>query len=252
MRSTVNLDELDDEKFREDILDVAKAPVRRLDEQPLSPNVPSHVLGGIERITPAKAFTERESRGLLLADFGEAYYPAAEQRLGKDTHIPFECQPPEVHFEPEAPLSFPSDIWSMGAAIWTVLGFTFPFSPHLTSSELIEQHIAMLDHDHLPDPWRKIWDRKDVEGDGAALKDLPLRPSPEYQWSHLVETWEEHNQSRRRRKPGSVPFGDEEAKAALDMMRGIWRFRPEDRLTAEQVLNSEWMVKWALPQTEAS
>jgi serine/threonine-protein kinase SRPK3 len=33
-------------------------------------------------------------------------------------------------------------------------------------------------------------------------------------------------------------------------MRGMLRFRPEERLTIDEVLRSEWMVNWALPQLE--
>ena len=40
--------------------------------------------------------------------------------------------------------------------------------------------------------------------------------------------------------------GNEKA-AFLDLMRQMLSFRPGDRPTAEVLLTSEWMVKWALP-----
>lgn len=43
-------------------------------------------------------------------------------------------------------------------------------------------------------------------------------------------------------------FDEEEIAAILTLTRRMLVFRPEDRLTAEEVLQSEWMVKWALPE----
>lgn len=34
------------------------------------------------------------------------------------------------------------------------------------------------------------------------------------------------------------------------MLRSMLSFRPENWPTAKQVLESEWMVKWALPESE--
>lgn len=45
---------------------------------------------------------------------------------------------------------------------------------------------------------------------------------------------------------------EEERAAFLDLIRRMLLFRPEARPTAEDVLQSEWMVKWALPDYEQS
>lgn len=54
----------------------------------------------------------------------------------------------------------------------------------------------------------------------------------------------------RRRKPELGVFGEEETRAFLDLMRRMLTFQPENRLTVEEVLGSEWMVKWVLPDLE--
>lgn len=54
-----------------------------------------------------------------------------------------------------------------------------------------------------------------------------------------------------RRKVGDE-FDENEKAAFLDFMRRMLSFGPEDRLTVEEVLKSEWMVKWALPDHERS
>ena len=44
----------------------------------------------------------------------------------------------------------------------------------------------------------------------------------------------------------------EEATAIIDLMRRMLVFRPEERPTVEDILQSEWMVKWALPELKRS
>ncbi|KAM0086282.1 hypothetical protein ACKRZS_001467 [Fusarium odoratissimum] len=48
----------------------------------------------------------------------------------------------------------------------------------------------------------------------------------------------------------TAKLDDEESCAFLDMIKGMLRFRPEECMTADQVLRSEWMSKWALPLAE--
>lgn len=45
-------------------------------------------------------------------------------------------------------------------------------------------------------------------------------------------------------------FTKEEKTAILDLLGGMLRHRPEDRLSVEDILESERMVKWALPDFE--
>lgn len=42
----------------------------------------------------------------------------------------------------------------------------------------------------------------------------------------------------------------EEQDALLAMLRSMLCFQPENRPSAQQVLESEWMVNWALPEYE--
>lgn len=53
---------------------------------------------------------------------------------------------------------------------------------------------------------------------------------------------------RPRRDKGIPLFDAEERDAIFDMLRPMLSFRPEDRPTTKQILESEWMVKWALPE----
>ena len=47
-------------------------------------------------------------------------------------------------------------------------------------------------------------------------------------------------------------FGSEETAAILCLMRSMLAYQPEESPTIAQVLESEWMVKWVLPDFERS
>jgi hypothetical protein len=42
-------------------------------------------------------------------------------------------------------------------------------------------------------------------------------------------------------------FEEDEKQAILTLMRGMLVFDPKGRLSIQEVRESEWMVKWALP-----
>jgi serine/threonine-protein kinase SRPK3 len=57
-------------------------------------------------------------------------------------------------------------------------------------------------------------------------------------------------QKYRRKREASGTFEEEETQAILELMRGMLKFWPEERLTIDEVLRSKWMVNWALPQLD--
>ncbi|KAL4782106.1 hypothetical protein BJX76DRAFT_333592 [Aspergillus varians] len=57
-------------------------------------------------------------------------------------------------------------------------------------------------------------------------------------WSPLHESFEQ-NMLKYRRKSGVGEFGKEETAALVNLMRQMSNFRPEERLTVEEVLHLE-------------
>lgn len=43
-------------------------------------------------------------------------------------------------------------------------------------------------------------------------------------------------------------IGDAERDALLSMVREMLAFRPDERLTLTEIMESEWMLRWALPE----
>lgn len=140
-------------QFRDQYGDPERIPVRRIDQTPLPPNVPAQVVVPLYLGKKAQDFTTGDAQGLILADFGESFRPAVERRLGKDNHIPLTKRAPEAFFEPDAPLSFPSDIWSLGNAIWDVLGMRGLFCELEPAAEVCAEHMDVLGTAELPDAW---------------------------------------------------------------------------------------------------
>lgn len=199
----------------------------------------------------AQDFTLDDARRLVLSDFGEAYAPATERRIGRECNTPLAKRAPEALFEPDAPLSLPSDIWSLGTAIWEILGMKFIFSESETADEIIAQQIDVLGSQHFPSCWQKQWERSRNEKEAATAGRwlLPLRLTAERERRPpLEEAFEEFVQKYRRKRAEVVgAFDDDETRAIVALMRSMLRFSPQDRVSIDEVLGSEWMVKWALP-----
>jgi hypothetical protein len=113
-----------------------------------------------------------------------------------------------------------------------------------SAEELASQHIDVLGP--VPKDWWEQWDER------GEFFDVDGRPAQgHYVWPPIVQAFEECIQKYRRlRQVGE--YGKEETAAILYLMRRMFAFLPEDRPTAEEVLKSEWMVKWCSPEYERS
>lgn len=178
---------------------------------------------------------------MLLGDFGEAFAPE-EFRCGKNCHTPLAVRPPEARFEPQAPLSYSADIWSLATTIWDILGMKAIFSSEFaTADEMVAQQIDVLGA--MPLSWLKRWEKR------SQFFDDDGRPKEgRHVWPSIDKAFEEGVQKYRRKSGRVDEFDREEMAAILDLMRRMLAFRPEERPTAEEVLKSEWMVKWVLPE----
>ncbi|KAF5685783.1 kinase domain-containing protein [Fusarium circinatum] len=212
-------------------------PVTRTDGQPVtSPSVPKNVYTPNWLGKPSDEVLLPEAR-LWLADFGTAFNPSQQTRLLSYTHL--QNRPPEAVFDPMKPLTFSSDIWSLGLMVWECMGCgPFMSSFLFDEDEVIADQVDALGP--LPPEWWEKWEtRTNVLTEDGQRKGG-------------VETWplqKRFNLTIQREKK-TEKLDDEESCAFLDMTKGMLRFRPEERMTADRVLRSEWMSKWALPLAE--
>ncbi|EQL33079.1 hypothetical protein BDFG_04823 [Blastomyces dermatitidis ATCC 26199] len=148
----------------------------------------------------------------ITRDFGEAFSPASNVRLGENSHMPLAMRPPEARFEPQSPLSFSADIWSLAVTIWEILGMKAIFSRELiTADEIVSQQIDVLGP--MPSSWWERWDEREqfFNRDGHPREDRDV-------WPPINEAFEEGIQGYRRKRGMGVFEGDETA-AILDLMR---------------------------------
>ncbi|OJJ42919.1 hypothetical protein ASPZODRAFT_161917 [Penicilliopsis zonata CBS 506.65] len=145
---------------------------------------------------------------ILLADFGEAFSHSKESKY--KSYTPLVIRSPEAYFEPNTALSFLSDIWTLACTIWSIIAQRPLFEGFLmTQDDMTCEHVD-------------------------ALGVLP------FEW------WKSVQQPRRKR--GIPSLDAREREAFFHMLRSMLAFRPGDRPTTKQILESEWMVKWALPE----
>ncbi|KLJ07357.1 hypothetical protein EMPG_17166 [Blastomyces silverae] len=224
-------------KFGDPILDA----IVRVDGKPLPAGVPTHIVGparvGIQsdQITPAYL-------PIMLSDFGSSYYYPSKTRRTNAHTLPH-LVPPEVFFldkqNDEHNLSFPSEIWTLGCTIFEIIGSGGPFST--LGGGILQDQVSVLGK--LPDPWWSQWEsRADFFNEDATIDittSAPFQDSLEERYDWFVNA--------ARRRSDMEEQGEDEKKAFLHMISMMLQYLPSDRATIQDVVESEWMQKWAFP-----
>ncbi|PYI11614.1 kinase-like protein [Aspergillus sclerotiicarbonarius CBS 121057] len=231
------LDQLSIEELYEEYGTPDLEPVVPLDGEELPSGVPSHGIFPIWLGEASDKLSLAEAR-ILLTDFGEAFSPSKEEKY--ESLTPLVIRPPEARFEPTRPLSFPSDIWSLACSIWDILGQRSLFEGFLATEDyMTREQVDTLGV--LPPEW---WERWSARHDKFDENGVPKN-------RELLRTWAdrfENSVQEPRQKRGMPVIEPKESDAIFSLLRSMLSFKPEDRPTAKQILESEWMVKWALPK----
>ncbi|KAK4860831.1 hypothetical protein LT330_004562 [Penicillium expansum] len=234
-----NFDQLSLEQLYEKYGAPELDPVVDLDGNPLPlpPGVPSHGIAPIWLGEASEEITLSEAR-ILLTDFGEAFSPSKEPKY--ESHAPLVIRPPEAWFEPNKPLSFSSDIWTLACTIWSIIAQRPLFEGFLANEDyMTREHVDTLGV--LPPEW---WSKWEARHDKFTEDGTPINREYFRSWDDRFEDSVE----QPRRKRGIPSFDKKEREAISDMLRQMLSFKPEDRPTTKQILQSEWMVEWALPE----
>ncbi|CEO58553.1 Putative Complex: human SRPK2 bound unphosphorylated (Precursor) [Penicillium brasilianum] len=210
-------------------------PVVHLDGNPLPPGVPSHGIASVWLGEPIEKITLAESR-ILLSDFGEAFSYSKEPK--HESRTPLVIRPPEARFEPNKPLSFSSDIWTVACTIWSIIAQRPLFEGFLaTEDDMTCEQVDTLGV--LPPEWWRKWEarRHKFSEDGKPINREYFRS-----WDDRFED----SVQQPRQDSGMPMFDTRERDAIFDMLRPMLSFRPENRPTTKQILESEWMVDWEI------
>ncbi|RAL12027.1 kinase-like protein [Aspergillus homomorphus CBS 101889] len=216
-------------------------PIVHLDGKPLPPGVPTHGIAPIWLGEPSEEITLTEAR-ILLSDFGEASVYSKEPKYESHTPLIIRPPPPEARFEPNKPLSFSSDIWTLACTIWAIIAQRPLFEGFLaTEDDMTREQVDTLGI--LPPEW---WRRWEVRSHKFIEDGVPINRNHFRSWKDRFED----SVQQPRQECGMSLFDATERDAIFDMLRPMFSFRPEDRSTTQQILKSEWMAKWALPEYE--
>jgi serine/threonine protein kinase len=145
--------------------------------------------------------------------------------------------PPESRFETGRNLSFSSDIWSLACSIWIILGQRPFFEGILaTPDDITAEQVDTIGK--LPPQWWEKWEaRRELFDEFGTSQDRNVRS-----WE---DRFKKHIQQPRQ-KAGMPIFDAEEKAAVMDMLRSMLYFEPEKRYTAREILQCQWMKRWAL------
>ncbi|PWY94480.1 kinase-like protein [Aspergillus sclerotioniger CBS 115572] len=211
--------------------------VVRLDGTALPDGVPSHGIFPIWLGEASDKLSLAEAK-ILLTNFGEAFLPRKEDIY--ESHTPLVLRPPEARFEPTRPLSFPSDIWTLACSIWEIIGQQSLFEGFLATEDyMTREQVDTLGI--LPPEW---WEKWSARHDKFHENGIPKNRQTLRTWADRFED----SIQVPREKRGMHVIEPGECEAIFSMLRPMLSFRPDDRPTAKQVLESDWMVKWALPE----
>lgn len=229
------IDEFSSEEIYQQYGQPNTEPFERLDGKPLAQGVPTHGVVPMWLGKKSELVTMSEAN-IFVTDFGESFLPSITQRNYSNT--PGILAPPETYFSLDEPLSFPSDIWTLACTLWDILGQRSLFEGIYPSSNwMLKEHVDALGK--MPRDWWQKWeergrwfseDAKRTSGEGRSLD------------SRFYDSIQEP-----RRESAMEEIGEAERTALLTMIRGMLAFRPSERLTATDIMESEWMVRWALP-----
>lgn len=188
---------------------------------------------------PSEDISLPESK-IFLTDFGVAFKPSEEPRTLYP--IPLMLAPPEKHFLPDQPVSFASDIWSFACTIWSIVAQGDLFAAYWENL-LIYDYTEVLGN--LPPEWWERWEgRSEWFDEDGNIKD---KDDPPKTLTDRLEEWIQ----KPRRNAGMETMGHEEKEAFLDLVRSMLKYRPHERISANEVLESEWMRRWAIPELDS-
>jgi serine/threonine-protein kinase SRPK3 len=238
LASSENMNHLSVQELYDKLGQPATHPLR-LENKPLPTGFPSEVIVPTWLGKRCEYFEPKEAR-ILLADFGEAFHPRQESRLYSHTVSAY--RPPEATFDPESGLSFSADIWTLGCSIWAILGQQGVFAEHFASDDrVIAEQVEAVGP--MPSEWWPKWE------DRLRYFDECQTPNADQFPMSIEKRFDEYIQKARLAE-GMPAVQETESLAFIGMMKSMLKFRPGERLTADDILETEWFLKWGFPAYE--
>ncbi|KFY91104.1 hypothetical protein V498_05693 [Pseudogymnoascus sp. VKM F-4517 (FW-2822)] len=218
-----------------------KIPVTRFDGAAVEPRAPPYAVYPMRIKMPADMLVEPI---VNISDYGTSFMVATEP--SPELHTPALYLPPEDFFN--EPITQAADIWTLAVNLYDVLGERALFETFgWDRDDIMAEMVSTLGPP--PTRWWDAWgNRKEFfEPDGSWVRDMKRIYTPVFRPLHQ-RMWDMGRGETPESCQWDVKGG--EMQALEELLRGMMAFELAERLTAEQLMTSEYMVKWAMPAWE--
>ncbi|KAI1122750.1 kinase domain-containing protein [Nemania abortiva] len=218
-----------------------KAPIRRFDGAALEPHAPPYAVYPMNTGMSADKVVDPI---IKISDYGTSFIVSTE--TSPKLHTPALYLPPEDFFG--EPITQAADIWTLGVSLYEVLGERPLFETFAWDrDDIMAEMVSTLGPP--PARWWDAWEnRKEFfEPDGSWVRNIKRICTPVSRPLHQ-RMWDMGRGETRETCQWDVERG--EMRALEELLRGMMAYEPAERLTAEQLVASEYVVKWAMPAWE--
>ena len=189
-------------------------------------------------MTPANLHELGRNAGgdVLMLDFGVSTFLSEPP---KHCHTPILLQAPEALLG--EPMGQPTDIWAFACTVFAIFNNASLFAVGMPSADDVLSEIVDC-FGRLPDAWWNKWKYRaeSYEEDGTKKTE------------HLTDGYKETRPlavriQRMRSKPpvarAAEQLSEEDLWGLQQLLEQCLRYKPEDRVTAREILDLEWIQK---------
>lgn len=207
-----------------------KQAISRYDNNPPGPEAPPYA------VLPAYLFKLKRSfrDDIAILDFGEASF-ASESR--KRWHTPIILQAPEALLGESVNQS--ADIWAFACTVFALFNNRALFdSGMLGSDDVLAEIVDTLGR--LPERWWQKWKYRDefYEEDGTKKTENLME---EYHDVRPLTLRIRQMRSSPSAARDAEQLSEEDLEGLQELLEHCFRYKPEDRVTAEDILKLDWI-----------
>ncbi|KAK1461562.1 protein kinase domain-containing protein [Colletotrichum melonis] len=223
------------------------------EEYPLPKNAPPYMLWKMFLTQDCDDLELSEARA-QIKDFGESWQPELVTRYELNTPEPYRAPESMIAKKLQLPISYPADVWALGCFVFELYGRMDIFGTYFPGYDGV---FATMVHcmGKPPASWWDAWEKREKYIDDNCNyvrkgKSDPTPAEPDTIKLRVLEQIPDHRaMDRFPEEKTFVP--EEELQDLAAMLMRIFRWEPEDRVTAEELISDPWMQKWGIPAKEA-
>ena len=212
----------------------------RVDNGPLGSEVPLYSIYRANIVIPAHQVKDHKVK---ISDFGEAFL---SNHRPKTLHTSMLWLPPEYFFREE--VEPPVDIWTLAITLYEILDERPLFEMfYPNEDEIFGEMVSTLGK--LPSRWRHQWPNRPY----YFLKDGSSTSKPADRISVstrplIQRLWD----MGRGETPERCELSCEEIESLKELFAAMFRYEPSERITADEAICSDYMMRWGRPAMDTS